>query len=209
MHRVLTTVFLLIAVAPGWAQGPPAPWRGEHPQYFSISTQDEVQQRMRAWSTALGVQCSHCHVAEAWADGSKPTHEFAQRMRRMVDALNTGALKAVEPITCWTCHRGQTRPARVPRTLWEGVQSAHTADFATQPDRAVAMSVYSASLGVECTHCHEAGQWAVAGKPAHAMVKQMMPIFDEIPKHFDKSRMPVTQCYMCHQGKPIPERRPQ
>ena len=71
-----------------------------------------------------------------------------------------------------------------------------------------AMSVYSASLGVECAHCHEAGNWAAAAKPAHAMVEKMLAIFDEIPKHFDRSRMPQTQCYMCHQGKTIPERQP-
>ena len=52
------------------------------------------------------------------------------------------------------------------------------------------MSVYSASLGVECSHCHEAGNCAATTKPAHAMVEKMMPIFDEIPKHFDKSRPP-------------------
>ena len=79
-------------------------------------------------------------------------------------------------------------------------------DFASKPDRALAMSVYSASLGVECTHCHEAGNWAAATKPAHAMVAKMLPIFDEIPKHFDESRRPTTQCYMCHQGGRTPER---
>jgi hypothetical protein len=172
------------------------------------AAQDAVQLRMRAWSTALGVECTHCHVADAWTDASKPPFEFAQRMSRMVAALNAGPLKDLEAIACWTCHRGQTRPARLPRPLWEDIQSAHTADFASKPDRALAMSVYSASLGVECTHCHEAGDWAAATKPAHAMVEKMLPIFDEIPKHFDNSRRPLTQCYMCHQGQRIPERRP-
>lgn len=170
--------------------------------------QVDVQARMREWAIALGVPCTHCHVADAWNDASKPAFEFAQRMSRMVAALNSGPLKDVDAIACWTCHRGQTRPARLPRPLWEAVQSAHTADFASKPDRALAMSVYSASLGVDCTHCHEAGNWAATTKPAHAMVEKMLPIFDEIPKHFDKSRMPQTQCYMCHQGKTIPERQP-
>jgi hypothetical protein len=174
----------------------------------SAEAQDDVQARMRLWSASLGVQCTHCHVADAWADGSKPTHEFAQRMHRMVNALNAGPLKDVDAITCWTCHRGQPRPARLPRPLWEGIQSAHATDFASKPDRALAMSVYSASLGVDCTHCHEAGDWKAATKPAHAMVGRMLPVFDEIPKHFDKSRMPSTQCYMCHQGQRTPERRP-
>ena len=178
---------------------------------FSAATrasQEDVEARMRAWATALGVECAHCHVAGSWTDTSKPAFEFAHRMSRMVAALNAGPLKDVEPIACWTCHRGQARPARLPRPLSEGIQSAHAADFASKPDRALAMSVYAASLGVACTHCHEARNWTAAAKPAHAMVEKMLPIFDEIPKHFDKSRMPQTQCYMCHQGQTIPERQP-
>ena len=173
-----------------------------------IDAQEDVQARMRRWSLSLGVQCVYCHVPDAWTDGVKPAYEFAQRMNRMVTALNAGPLKGVEAITCWTCHRGQSRPARLPRPLWEGIQAAHAADFASKPDRALAMSVYAASLGVECTHCHEPGNWTSAVKPAHAMVEKMLPIFDEIPKHFDQSRRPTTQCYMCHQGILTPERRP-
>ncbi|MGH9387095.1 MAG: photosynthetic reaction center cytochrome c subunit family protein [Vicinamibacterales bacterium] len=161
---------------------------------------------MRAWSTALGVTCAHCHVPEAWSDPSKPTFEFAQRMMRMVNALNAGPLKDVEPIACWTCHRGQMTPARLPRAEWEAIQTRHAAEFASNPSRALAMSVYSASLGVDCMHCHEPEAWSTSSKRPFAMVKTMLPIFDEIPKHFDKSRMPVTQCYMCHQGKIKPER---
>ena len=172
------------------------------------SAQGDVQARMRLWSTALGVQCAHCHVDGSWTDPSKPSFEFAQRMVRMVNGINSGPLNAVEPIACWTCHRGQTRPARLPRPLWEGSQSAQAADFASKPERALAMSVYAASLGVECTHCHEQGDWRATTKPAHAMVAKMLPIFDEIPKHFDESRRPTTQCYMCHQGRLTPQRTP-
>jgi hypothetical protein len=189
MHRALIIGFLLVGPAPAGAQG-------------------DVPARMRMWSAALGVPCTHCHVAEAWTDTSKPPFEFAQRMSRMLTALNAGPLTDVAPISCWTCHRGQTRPARLPRPLWEAIQAAHAPDFAAKPDRALAMSVYSASLGVECTHCHEAGNWTAATRPAHAMVAKMLPIFDEIPKHFDNSRMPPTQCYMCHQGRRNPERQP-
>jgi hypothetical protein len=172
----------------------------------TVAAQDDVQARMRAWSSALGVSCTHCHVTDAWADGSKPTFEFARRMWRMVDALNAGPLKGLGPISCWTCHRGQAMPARLPRATWEAIQTRHVADFASRPARALAMSVYSASLGVECTHCHEAGNWTASAKPAHAMVERMLPIFDEIPRHFDNNvRMPQTQCYMCHQGKTKPE----
>ena len=67
------------------------------------------------------------------------------------------------------------------------------------------MAVYSASLGVECSHCHEA-DWKARSKPAHQTVQAMLRIFDVIPTYFDKDvRMPQTQCFMCHQGRVKPE----
>lgn len=171
----------------------------------AASAQADVQTRMQAWSTALGVACSHCHVDEQWTDDSKPAFAFASRMSRMVAALNAGAMKDVGGVTCWTCHRGRGIPARLPRASWEKVRSDHAGEFAGQPERAVAMSVYAASLGVDCAHCHDADR-AADTKPAKAMVPRMLSVFDEIPRHFDPARMPTTQCYMCHQGKPRPER---
>lgn len=173
-----------------------------------LCAQDDVQERMRLWAAALGVQCTHCHVEGEWADASKPAFDFARRMRNLVQGINHGPLEGIEPITCWTCHRGQTRPARLPQASWQSIREQHVGEF-TSPNLALSMSVYSASLGVDCTHCHEAGSFSAPTKPAYAMVAKMLPIFDEIPKHFDKTRMPVTQCYMCHQGKRIPERSSQ
>jgi hypothetical protein len=125
--------------------------------------------------------------------------------RRMVDALNAGPLKEFDPITCRTCHRGEARPPRLPDAAWQGIRDRHVGEF-TSPDSAVTMSIYAASLGVECSYCHEPGSFTAPTKPAYAMVAKMLTIFEGIPKHFDASRMPSTQCYMCHQGKRIPER---
>jgi hypothetical protein len=172
-----------------------------------LSAQEDMSSRMRAWSDALGVSCTHCHVEGAWTDASKPTFNFARRMRNMMEGINNGPLKGIEPITCWTCHRGQTRPARLPMTAWQAIREQHVGEF-TSPNLALTMSVYSASLGVECSHCHEAGSFSAPTKPAHQMVAKMLPIFEEIPKYFDASRRPTTQCYMCHQGTRIPERSP-
>lgn len=141
----------------------------------------------------------------AGANGLSGQDDMAARMTRMVDALNAGPLKGMEPITCWTCHRGQTRPPRLPAEAWQSIRDQHVGEF-TSPNAALTMSVYSASLGVECSYCHEHGSFTAPTKPAYAMVARMLPIFDEIPKHFEASRMPTTQCYMCHQGKRIPER---
>ena len=157
---------------------------------------------MQAWSKSLGVECTHCHVDGKWADTSKPTFEFAQRMNRMLAALNAGPLKDVAEISCWTCHRGRSVPARLPRESWENIRDHHQPELASRPTHAV----YPASLGVDCAHCHEADR-TLNTKAPKAMVAKMMPIFEEIPRHFDKAvRSPVTQCYMCHQGRIKPER---
>ena len=169
--------------------------------------QDDVQVRMQAWSKALGVACVHCHVEDNWKDGSKPTFEFAGRMNRMLTALNAGPLQDVEAITCWTCHRGRSLPARLPRETWEQIRAEHAAEFTNTPNRAIAMSVYAASLGVDCSHCHETDR-ALNSKPPKAMVPTMLAVFEEIPKHFADTRRPVTQCFMCHQGQVKPQRLP-
>jgi glutaredoxin len=154
------------------------------------------------WSKALGVECSHCHVDGNVADASKPNFEFAQRMNRMVAALNAGPLKEVAAISCWTCHRGRNTPARLPRESWEKIRDDHQAELTNRPTHAV----YPASLGVDCSYCHETDR-TLNTKAPKATVAKMMPIFQEIPRHFDKAtRAPVTQCYMCHQGKVRPER---
>jgi len=168
------------------------------------AAQSSPDLRMRQWSSALGVACTHCHVDGQWQDESKPTFEFARRMMRMVDGLNGGPLKGIGTVTCLTCHRGQPIPARLSRDTWQRILSEHDAEFAQQPNRGLAMSVYSASLGVECSYCHDADRSA-AGTPAKAMVARMLPIFDEIPRYFSDARMPTTQCYMCHQGRTKPE----
>ena len=132
---------------------------------------------------------------------------FTKRMVRMVEALNAGPLAELGGVTCWTCHRGRTIPARLPRGSWEAMRAANAAEFEGNPARALTMSVYAASLGVDCSFCHEADRTANT-MPAKTMVARMLPIFDEIPKHFEPSRVPVTQCFLCHQGKPTPEREP-
>jgi hypothetical protein len=171
----------------------------------TASAQDDVTARMTAWSRALGVPCAHCHIDGDLSDASKPNFEFAQRMSRMVAALNAGPLQDVGAITCWTCHRGQSIPRRLAREVWEKVRADHASEFADRPNRAIAMSVYAASLGVECSHCHETDR-TLNTKAPKAMVAKMMPIFEEITRHFDQAqRMPVTQCYMCHQGRVKPE----
>ena len=156
----------------------------------------------RLYNRSLGVECDHCHSGSDFADASKPNLDFARRMVRMVQGLNEGPLKNTSAVSCWSCHRGRPIPARLPRGNWESIATAHAADFAGGRDGlALAMSVYTASLGVDCSYCHVAGEWTDTSKPPLQIVKVMSTIFDLIPTYFDNAqRRPLTQCFMCHQG---------
>ena len=163
----------------------------------------------RAYNIALGVECEHCHVADDFAGASKPSFDFARRMARMVNGLNDGPLRTRGGVTCWSCHRGQTAPPRLPRADWESIAAAHAAEFAGRENLSLAMSVYSASLGVTCSHCHVEGDWTDRTKRAHQTVALMATIFEVIPTYFDSAvRAPRTQCFMCHQGHVAVERAP-
>jgi hypothetical protein len=163
----------------------------------------------REYNAALGVDCEHCHTGGNFADTAGPTFDFARRMQRMVAGVNEGPLKTLGGVTCWSCHRGHTAPARLPRADWESIASAHTAEFGGRESLSLAMSVYSASLGVACGHCHVDGDWTAGTKRAHQTVALMATIFDLIPIYFDSAvRAPRTQCFMCHQGRTRVERAP-
>lgn len=165
-----------------------------------------VHDRSGAYTRALGIECAHCHVEGEWTSAAKPAFELTQRMRRMTDALNGGPLQRVAPVTCWTCHRGQLRPARLPRDAWESIAKAR-ADVFVGPykDRAITMSVYAASLGVTCAHCHVEGEWA-ADTERKQTARLMTSMFPEMARHFDPTQKPTLQCYMCHQGAVTPAR---
>lgn len=165
--------------------------------------QDVAPVEMQLWSKALGVECTHCHTDGAWSDPTKPTFDFAIRMRRMVDGLNAGALSGIGSVTCWTCHRGRAIPLRLPRESWQKIQAEHQPEFGGNANRGLAMSVYAASLGVTCSHCHEDTDRSANTKAPKAMVARMEKIFEDIPTYF-ATRQPLTQCYMCHQGSVRP-----
>jgi hypothetical protein len=162
----------------------------------------------RAYNRALGVECSYCHVDASFADPSSPQFDFAKRMAAMTQGLSDGPLKDLGGVTCWSCHRGHAKPARLPREKWESIAKDHAADFAGgRPGLDLTMSVNSASLGVDCTHCHVAGDFADGSRRGHQLVSRMNAIFQLIPQYFaGSSRQPSTQCYMCHQGSVHVER---
>ena len=83
---------------------------------------------MNLLADSLGVRCDYCHVQAkpdfsktpsnlggwVWSSDDKPQKRTAREMMRMVIDLNANRFKGDARITCFTCHRGSTVPARLP-----------------------------------------------------------------------------------------------
>lgn len=67
---------------------------------------------------ALGVQCAECHVPGKWESDEKNDKVVARRMVVMTRSLNDQVKKASgeadAAVSCYTCHRGSTKPATSP-----------------------------------------------------------------------------------------------
>jgi len=70
------------------------------------------------FARSLGVNCTHCHIAEKWEAEDKPQKQIARDMSAMVSTINRDLLKNIKNlkseapiINCTTCHRGNVKPA--------------------------------------------------------------------------------------------------
>src|ERR1044072_10014089 len=91
-------------------------------------------------SASLGVRCDYCHVNEGgdkwvWESDAKPEKLTARRMMQMQIDINRGNKDILGTsgvaVTCFTCHRGQTRPANsptLPITITQAQLDASTAN---------------------------------------------------------------------------------
>jgi hypothetical protein len=135
---VLTVAFAALVGASIYAQGqqgagqaqqtPPQGQQARVPQNLQVLPKDmtfqQVQQTMRTFTAALGVECSHCHVGtqQERAKDDNPKKGIARKMLAMTMAINKDLLKDVgEPaaagamkVTCFTCHRGAIKPLTAP-----------------------------------------------------------------------------------------------
>jgi hypothetical protein len=65
---------------------------------------------MFAFKSSLGVDCTYCHIKDQFEKDDKPQKQTARKMIQLVRDTNA-KLGSTTRVTCFTCHRGQTRPA--------------------------------------------------------------------------------------------------
>jgi hypothetical protein len=69
-----------------------------------------------AFSDGLAVNCTHCHLPGEWEKDDKEPKLVARKMWAMQRELRQklGEIRAGAIVNCYTCHRGQTKPALAP-----------------------------------------------------------------------------------------------
>jgi len=75
---------------------------------------DGLSPAMSFFSASLGVNCEFCHVQGKPEADDKPAKRTARQMMAMTAAINKESFRGQRQITCYSCHRGSTRPVNAP-----------------------------------------------------------------------------------------------
>ena len=121
-----------VAVAQTGSTPPPAqapfavpPFKNLKVSPKDISRADLIS-NMKFFSQSLGVRCTYCHVGEEgkplstfdFASDAKDKKRTARAMLEMVHRINRQDFGVTDfahvKVTCFTCHRGSTRPLTEP-----------------------------------------------------------------------------------------------
>lgn len=133
MHpRAFALAGFVVFAAAGALAAPGSQWTPPTPTNLQVLDKKMVNRDlfeiMKGFTQSLGVRCQHCHVytgdnpnnlaAFDFASDDKPTKRTARTMMRMTASINTEHLKGIGEtppagearVTCYTCHRGETKP---------------------------------------------------------------------------------------------------
>jgi photosynthetic reaction center cytochrome c subunit len=159
----MSILFAAASIATEAAAQPAAAAGATRPKLQVLQALPESQlfPLMNLVATSLGVQCDYCHVQEApnlsktpsnvggwlWDRDDKPQKRTARDMMRMVIELNAGPFKGESRITCYTCHRGSSRPARTPPLPPPPAGSATTAVTLPLPSADRVWAAYLDAVG--------------------------------------------------------------
>ena len=117
---------------------------------------DDFMGTMGIMTSALGYDCSECHVGAGTSQVSwetdTPRKRTARRMVEMVTTINRTNFGGRQVVTCWTCHRGRSQPLVTPTMEFVyGMPPLETDDVMTptpgQPSPDQILDKYVEALG--------------------------------------------------------------
>ena len=227
MLRIASFIVLIVGIAAVDLAAPQEiaqPEQAEPFQNVQILTDvpaDELRYIMQVTSRTLGVRCEHCHERAGWHLDDKPEKITARNMMHMVGVAAEEYFQGFEAPSCWTCHRGSTKPeTEVDPEMIEMVRAMAATAFSDEVRPAgevyenlrqlgdvpanelrEVMYTFVASLGVGCTHCHIPGDWASDDQIQKLMARRMIEIRAGLQNDFFDGREVLT-CWTCHRGEP-------
>jgi len=111
--RLLLPLVVLVSLFAALGQDAPkkAP---QPPKNLKLLQPADVRTTMGAFRTALGVECTFCHVQGDFASDDKPQKETARHMITMMREINAKFPDGKMHVSCYTCHRGAQEPLTAP-----------------------------------------------------------------------------------------------
>jgi photosynthetic reaction center cytochrome c subunit len=96
------------------ARQPRAPFDAELAKWPAdlASSPDSLKFAMAVYDVALGVSCDHCHVAD-WKQPEKKAMRTVSAMKAMFEEFPK-YMPETARTQCYMCHKGSTKPRRVP-----------------------------------------------------------------------------------------------
>ena len=75
---------------------------------------DQLIPAMQFIAASLGVDCEFCHVEHAFDKDDKKPKVTARKMMEMMMTINRENFDGHRQVTCYTCHRGSSKPVATP-----------------------------------------------------------------------------------------------
>jgi photosynthetic reaction center cytochrome c subunit len=118
------------------ATNAPAPKKAEE-QFKNIQVlkgipADQLIPAMQFITASLGVECDFCHVSGAFEKDEKKTKQTARKMMAMMITINQENFEGNREVTCYSCHRGNSKPVGMPPVMGEGPKGAEEAGNAEE-----------------------------------------------------------------------------
>jgi len=116
---------------------------------------DQLIPTMQFITSSLGVQCSYCHVENAFDKDDKKTKLTARKMMRMMLDIDAANFEGKQAVTCNTCHRGNPKPLAIPMIPESQPHLLSEAEPPSQPnppnlpDAKQIVTKYAAAIGGE------------------------------------------------------------
>ncbi|HEV2402140.1 MAG TPA: c-type cytochrome [Candidatus Sulfotelmatobacter sp.] len=104
---------------------------------------------MRYITTALGVECSYCHVQGNFAADDKQPKQTARKMMTMLFTINKNNFDGRQEVSCFTCHQGHHEPMGVPALPAEATEPQFSRLAAGAPTLTAVLDKFTQAQGRE------------------------------------------------------------